>query len=258
MNSMSYTSPFNFDTRGRMRLASVDSETELLLFSSNASQTSNQWQLNTFYLINKADASIIGGGPYGLGDVIPEIHKAVIKADERDPKVLLTNFTIGNGSTSFVPSFYCDSPVFYFANFTEKSTGIKVIQSYSNQDVNQKELNNRTRFYLLLFDDICNGGSSMTRALVDDDTNFNTDWVDGNAWDFDHAEYKSNSSLTNDGSESWIGIGEAFSWPFKITSVNYTSGVVGLFAAKQGSLSNNENASIWISASILTVPMSME
>ncbi len=255
-SAFTYNSPYNFALQGqpRLRVLSVNSQTQLLMLNSPLNTTEADlfgWsgQVDNIYLVNKTNGAILPGGPYAIGQNISTIGRAIIKADLFDAKVLATNFTL-NGQYPVFP-YYCDFAKFYVANFTERSTGMKIIQSYSMGGYGSEQitLDNTTTFYMVAYDNNCDGGYAVDQVQVDDDLNFNNgrNNINFTAWDYDRAEYVGNKTLSYDGSEQWISIGQ-WGWPFQVTAVNVTSGIADLFAAKYGSVRSNENLTLWVTA----------
>jgi hypothetical protein len=224
-----------------MRIADLG-KYQLVLYNSNETKTVEDYEgvdggrVDEVMLVDET-GTMLGTAP--IGEIIPGIGKAVVRSEIWDENVYLSNATL-NKSIVYPISWFCDDPIFYIGEFTEKS---------ANVDADGDHKISEDTYYIFLWDGICEEVSQVTQALVDDDTvmdsggrKIKTDeretWE---AWDFDHPEVGS--------SEKWISVRER-SWPFSIISgaEDIVEGFARTFAWKHW-IQQGESLTLWVTAS---------
>jgi len=199
---------------------------------------------------NEVNQSLRFGQPItGLNNLLD--GKAAVQAEPWNFYVYLSNLSINDHYIYPLP-WACDDKKFYVASFSEQDLGTALYDCQQGAPLSSREN------YLILFDSMCDGISSITNAKFDDDPVLDDSWANiGGQWrayDFDHIE-EGVENLCQGGpgqnaSESWIEIGRE-SWPLSITKYDeLSSGMLDLFKSKW-SVQPNENITnltLWVQA----------
>ncbi|MFA5797827.1 MAG: hypothetical protein WC916_07395 [Candidatus Woesearchaeota archaeon] len=244
---------------GRVRvLTNVNgSGYDLYIYNSNNVSTRDDLDgrsgmLDTVLVVNSANRSETY--TYRFGQAIAKLNgKAVVSANPWQQYVYLSNLTLG-GNIVYPLPWSCDGETYYLTTFTEQDIRFKLYDC--NMGPGGSELSARP-YYIILFDDVCDGTWSITRAKFDDDPVLDDSWVNmGSEWgpyDYDHAEGGEINNCAGNPqfnmSENGIDVGRE-SYPFTITSYNIGSGILNIFKNKQG-VNFGENIttlSLWVQA----------
>jgi hypothetical protein len=138
--------------------------------------------------------------------------------------------------------WFCDEAKFYVANFTEASAKIKVKESHHNTQ--GAYFDNSTPYYILIWDDNCDGNFKPTNAMVDDDPIFGQGQIksgqDYIPYDFNVPENISSGAFN--WGEHWMRIGDR-SWPFTITQFDGSDAT--LFSFKDWTIPG-KNLTLWV------------
>ena len=220
--------------------------------NTSADYNGGKWMYDRIKLVNSSNPNQIINASIRVGQYVPQLGQAFVGGDVHSEAILMTNYSIGGQYVRGLPSWSCDAKVFYVANFTEQSGNVKIMQSMG-PGMDQRTLDNSTQFYLMFFDDTCDGASSPSQAILGGDVDFSSDWANGMPYDYDSPESNATSLLCGGGGycgESWIRVGQN-SWPFTITvfdASNPGNVTADLFNYQQGGTRQGDVLNLWAQA----------
>jgi len=133
--------------------------------NTSADLNGGKWLYDRIKLINSSNPNQVINASIRVGQYVPQLGQAFVGGDVHSEAILMTNYSIGGRYVRGLPSWTCDAKTFYVANFTEQSGNVKIMQYMGPSSNEQRTLDNSTQFYLMFFDDTCDGASSPTQVF---------------------------------------------------------------------------------------------
>jgi hypothetical protein len=248
------------DGRVRVVTGALETEYDLYFYNHNSTKTRDDLEgrnSNSFdrMAVVNSSGDVVSDLPFGEPITgVDEIlnGKAAVQANPWNFYVYLSNLSI-DGEYIYPLPWACDEQKFYVGSFSEIDLGFNLY------DCMQQPLSS-TENYIILFDSMCDGISSITNAKFDDDNILDDSWANlgegqWGAYDFDHAEEGEenqcdNSNPSGNSPERWMDLGRE-SWPLAITKYDsLDSGILDVFKTKWNvnPEENVTNLTLWVQA----------
>ncbi|MEM7827012.1 MAG: hypothetical protein QXQ40_02190 [Candidatus Aenigmatarchaeota archaeon] len=241
----------------RVRILNIGNDLQLVVYNSLQYNTTDDIEghdgvLDTVVVVNTSTTPPPRLWSGTLGQPIPYLNNwSVVRAEKWSNDIYFSNLNTSSGEVVYPLPWYCDQPIFYFGEFTEQDINTKVEECWEAGT----NLTNRP-YYIILFDDMCDGILQINKAKIDDDPDMWDRWVSmpgtWNSIPYDYlTQEKGRREMCYWGedirnySEHWIDVGKE-GWPFSVSDFNESS--IDIFKRKDwiSSTDNVTKLTLWV------------